>query len=126
MITMKNEDNPVELFIDKGLNPARIVGHSKTDHRQANPGNVVVFNANVMSKSFGKFWHGDIDLTKSAADIESISDEIREEILVLSEHSARFNNEPPEHPYETYAKVAVWSSDRGFIKHDEDAHDLLH
>ena len=55
---MKNEDNPVELFIDKGLNPARIVGHSKTDYRQANPGNVVVFNANVMSKSFGKFWHG--------------------------------------------------------------------
>lgn len=67
----------------------RTISGSKTSPK----GHVCVFNANLCTKSGGKFWFGDIDLTTDAADLKRIAAEKGEEIFVLREKDARFMNE---------------------------------
>jgi hypothetical protein len=56
-------------------------------------GHVCVFNANLCSKSRGKFWYGDIDITADAADLRAIAASEGEEIYILREMDGRFDNE---------------------------------
>jgi len=67
----------------------RIISGSKRGPK----GHVCVFNANVCTKSQGKIWFGDIDLTDDAADLARLAAEKREDVYVLREKDARFMNE---------------------------------
>jgi hypothetical protein len=67
----------------------RMISASKT----APKGHVCVFNANVCSKSRGKIWFGDIDITADAEDLKRLAAQEGEEIYVLRERDARFENE---------------------------------
>lgn len=69
--------------------PGRMISGSKTTPK----GHVRVFNANVCSKSRGKFWFGDLDLMDDAADLRKLAAEQGEEIYILRERDARFTNE---------------------------------
>ena len=69
--------------------PGRMISGSKTGPK----GHVCVFNANVCSKSRGKFWFGDLDLTADADDLRKLAAKEGEEIYILRERDARFDNE---------------------------------
>lgn len=74
-----------------GMN-GRMISHSKSGYINLNPNNVVVFNANVCVRS-GKIWYGDLDLTISKKNLIDLSSFIGDEIYVLYEMDARFENE---------------------------------
>lgn len=69
--------------------PGRMMSGSKTGPK----GHVCVWNANVLSKSRGKFWFGDLDLTADADELKALAAKEGEPIYVLREMDARFTNE---------------------------------
>lgn len=69
--------------------PGRMILGTKKEPK----GHVCVFNANVCSKSRGKFWFGDIDITTDADDLKSLAAKEGEEIFILREMDGRFMNE---------------------------------
>ena len=70
----------------------RMMSGSKSGYRMSNPNNLTIFNSNICTKD-GKIWWGDIDLTKSKADLLEIAEATGEEIYVLFEMDGRFENE---------------------------------
>jgi len=71
--------------------PGRIVSMSKSGYRREYPDNEVYFNANMLTKSNGKIWFGDLDITVSKSDLEKISKELNEKIYILTEMDCRFD-----------------------------------
>jgi hypothetical protein len=69
--------------------PGRMISGSKT----APKGHFCVFNANVCTKSRGKIWFGDLDITDDAADLQRLAETMGEDIYVLREVDGRFRNE---------------------------------
>lgn len=69
--------------------PGRILSGSKT----APKGHIFVFNANVCTKSRGKLWFGDIDITADADDLRKLAAKEGEELYILRERDGRFENE---------------------------------
>lgn len=56
-------------------------------------GHICVWNANLCTKSKGKFWYGDLDLTKDIKQLKLAASEQAEDVFVLCEMDARFGNE---------------------------------
>ena len=81
------------LIEEKGFNLGRMVGFSKTLYRQRYPNNEIVFNANIFTKSSGKIWWGDLDLTLDEEKLKEISKEMGEPLYILREMDGRFENE---------------------------------
>lgn len=71
----------------------RMISGSKSGYRDRNPKNLAVFNANVCTKSNGKIWFGDIDITLSHEKLTELAKSVEENVYVLSEMDARFGNE---------------------------------
>lgn len=67
----------------------RMISFSKTSP----PGEVCVFNANLCTKSRGKFWYGDLNLTRDLEQLQLAAKEQDEDIYVLRESDARFDTE---------------------------------
>jgi hypothetical protein len=70
--------------------PGRMISGSKSGYDRAHPGHVVVFNANICTRSNGKIWYGDLDITKDEAMLKALAEALGEDVFVLSEHDARF------------------------------------
>ena len=73
--------------------PGRMISHSKSGYDRAHPGHIVVFNANLCTRSQGKIWYGDIDVTKDEKALQKLAAALGEEVFVLREHDARFQTE---------------------------------
>jgi hypothetical protein len=71
----------------------RMISASKSGYRERHPNNLAVFNSNICTKSEGKVWYGDIDLTESKDKLLEVAAEAGEDIYVLYEMDARFENE---------------------------------
>jgi hypothetical protein len=71
----------------------RMISGSKSGYHKMYPNNLAIFNSNICTKSEGKVWFGDIDLTESKFELSLIAAEIGEPIYVLYEMDARFENE---------------------------------
>jgi len=80
-------------FHSAGLNPGRLISHSKSAYREAHPDHTVIFNSNVICGKHGKVWWGDLDLTLDGAKLSMVAEELSTELLVLRELDARFGNE---------------------------------
>lgn len=70
--------------------------------------NIIVFNANILTKENGKIWHGDLDITKDEEKLNSIAKLIGKKLYVLYEMDYRFDTEN-QNP-KIAIKKAVWSS----------------
>jgi len=57
------------------------------------PKNVTVFNANLVLGSGLKVWHGDLDLTENEGKILEVAIKLGQDVYVLHESDARFENE---------------------------------
>jgi hypothetical protein len=70
-----------------------MISGSKSGYVARHPNNEVVFNANLCTKTEGKIWYGDLDLTLDSDTIQTLADSMKQDIYVLREHDARFDNE---------------------------------
>jgi len=57
------------------------------------PKNITVFNANLVLESGLKVWHGDLDLTNDEGLIGAVAIKLGQDVYVLHEGDARFENE---------------------------------
>lgn len=71
----------------------RMISGSKSLYNRQHPKNVVVFNANVCTRSRGKIWYGDLDVTRDERKLMELAAALDEDVYVLHEHDARFENE---------------------------------
>ena len=83
------------------LHLGRMISGSKISPK----GHVCVFNANLCTKSKGKFWFGDLDLTKDLEQLKLAAHEQGEDVYVLREHDARFQTEANPRFEEAVARI---------------------
>jgi len=88
----KTIDEQYELAVLKlGMN-GHLISWSKSGYRDSHPDNIVIFNANICTKS-GKIWYGDIDVTKSKQTLQELASELDQDVFILYEMDGRFDNE---------------------------------
>ena len=73
--------------------PGRMISGSKSHYSENHKQNVPIFNANLCTKSSGKIWYGDLDLTLDKDKLAILAIELNEDVYVLRELDARFENE---------------------------------
>jgi hypothetical protein len=73
--------------------PGRMISGSKRIPPGHPDPSRVVFNANVLTRSEGKIWYGDLDLTKDEDDLRLLAKAKGEAVYVLREKDARFMTE---------------------------------
>ena len=69
------------------------MGRMISGNKSGPKGHVCVWNANVCTKSKGKIWFGDLDLTKDGDELKALAAREGETIYVLREMDGRFMNE---------------------------------
>lgn len=104
---MKNQEK-IEIFNKNDLLLGRMICSCKSYYRTKNPGNLVIFNANVIGEKSGKIWYGDLDITKDGKNLKKVSEELNERLYVLREMDARFGTENEQ--LDKLIKLAVWNS----------------
>jgi hypothetical protein len=95
-------------FKNAGLFAGRMISESKSFYWEKFPDHKVCFNANIISANHGKIWWGDLDLNLDGQKIEQVARELNEDLYVLREMDARFENENLSG--EELKKKAVWST----------------
>lgn len=96
--------------IEEVFNKHRICfGRMISGTKSGPPGHLCVWNANIVVKSFGKIWFGDLNITKEGKILKEIAAEIGEPLYVLREMGCRFDTE--KDPTELLIGRAVWNTD---------------
>jgi len=101
----RSDGDIYKLFSKYGFIMGRMISGSKSGYKERNPDNFVLFNANIVTKSRGKVWYGDLDLTMDTPQLMNIARELKEPLYVLYEMDARFENE--DQPFKFYERKAV-------------------
>jgi hypothetical protein len=81
------------VFSTNGLQLGRMIAESKSDYCVEHQGELVIFNANVIIKSVGKIWYGDLNINLDFDSLKNIADQLGEDLYVLMEGDARFGYE---------------------------------
>ena len=81
------------IFATNGLIMGRMISASKSLYCQEHQGDLVIFNANVLTKTHGKIWYGDLNVTLDFDNLKNIADHIGEDLYILMEGDARFGKE---------------------------------
>ncbi|HRT03412.1 MAG TPA: hypothetical protein P5513_05690 [Candidatus Diapherotrites archaeon] len=82
-----------KIFSDNGLRLGRMISGSKSWYSEKYPDHLVIFNANIITESRGKIWYGDLDITFEIEKLKKIAKILNEDLYVLYESDARFENE---------------------------------
>lgn len=104
-IPYRTDRDILKLFANKGFMIGRMVAGSKSTYLEAYPNNNVIFNANIVIKSRGKIWYGDLDLTLDGESLQKIASELGESLYILREMDGRFENENKS--FEFYKMKAI-------------------
>lgn len=83
----------IDAALENFFHFGRMVSDSKSGYDQLYPNNVVVFNGNICTKTYGKIWYGDLDVTKDEAKLMELAKALGEDLYILREMDARFENE---------------------------------
>jgi hypothetical protein len=94
-----------KLFDNFGFMMGRMISGSKSGYKEKYPDNKVVFNANIVTRSRGKIWYGDLDLTLDTEKLQQIATALAEPLYVLYEMDARFENE--DQAFKLYENKAI-------------------
>lgn len=94
-----------EIFENHNLHCGSMIAAYKI----APKGHVCVWNGNLITKSSGKIWFGDLNLTKEGSLLKEIAIEIGETLYVLRESDCRFGTE--KDPIDLLISRAVWNTD---------------
>lgn len=93
-----------EVFEKHKLYCGRMISGSK----RSPEGHFCVWNANLVIKSVGKIWFGDLNIMKDGKNLKKIAAEIGETLYILHESDARFGTE--NDPVEVLISRAVWNT----------------
>jgi len=85
-------------------------GRMISGNKRSPEGNFCVWNANIIVRSVGKVWHGDLNITKEGPLLKQIAYEFGEHLYVLREHDCRFDTE--NDPIELLISRAVWDTSK--------------
>ena len=83
-------------------------GRMISAHKTSPPGHKCVWNANIVTKSQGKVWFGDVNITKDSPLLKEIAAEAGEPLYVLREMDCRFETE--RDPVDVLIGKAVWNT----------------
>lgn len=100
---MTNEQVKELLYVNK-LMCGRMISASK----RAPEGEKCVWNANIVTKTHGKVWYGDININRDSETLKKVAASIQEPLYVLRESDCRFNTE--NDPVEILISRAVWNT----------------
>lgn len=89
---------------DRKLHCGRMISGCK----RAPDGHVCVWNANIIAKSQGKVWFGDLDLTTEGSLLKEVANVIGEPLYVLREMDCRFDTESDD--VNLLISRAVWNT----------------
>jgi len=93
--TSEFKENPeyYVIFAANGLIMGRMIATSKSTYCRDHQGELVVFNANIITKSLGKIWYGDLNINQDFDNLKNVADQIGEDLYILMEGDARFGKE---------------------------------
>lgn len=83
-------------------------GRMLSGSKIAPKGHTCVWNANIIARSQGKVWFGDVDITKDGPALKEIAAEAGEPLYVLRESDCRFERE--NDPIDVLISKAVWNT----------------
>lgn len=87
------DPNCYVVFATNGLMMGRMIAMSKSNYCKEHQGEFVIFNANILTKTHGKVWYGDINVTLDFDNLKNIADQLGEDLYILMEGDARFGYE---------------------------------
>ena len=93
LIKSKIDYDFVKIFQKHNLGISRMISGSKSGYKRNHKENLVIFNGNIITKKYGKIWWGDLDVTLDFNNLKNIADEIKQDLYILREMDARFENE---------------------------------
>ena len=102
---MTDIDKISDVFYKHRIHCGRMI----SAHKSSPKGQVCVWNANIASKSSGKVWFGDLNITKEGNILKEIASEIGETLYVLRESDCRFRTEAD--PIDLLISRAVWNTE---------------
>jgi hypothetical protein len=103
----KTQKDIGDLFNRYELMPGRMISGSKSYYRDSYPDHTVVFNGNIVTKKRGKIWYGDLDVTLDFDNLKGVADELGEDLYILREMDARFDNENAGFKYWKSKAIAI-------------------
>jgi hypothetical protein len=102
---MNDIDQIGEVFSKHRIHCGRMISSNKTSPK----GHLCVWNANIVSKSSGKIWFGDLNITKEGNVLKEIAKEIGETLYILHEKDCRFDTE--NDPIDLLISRSVWNTE---------------
>lgn len=84
------------------------LGRMLSGSKRSIKGHEYVWNANIVTKSQGKVWFGDVDIAKDGPLLKKIAAEAGEPLYVLRERDCRFETE--NDPIDVLIGKAVWNT----------------
>ncbi len=97
-------DQIYDLFDEQKLLCGRLSSAYKNDIS----GQTRVWNANVLTRTHGKVWFGDLYINKDGDKLKEIASQIGEPLYVLREHDCRFDTENDD--IELLISKSVWDT----------------
>lgn len=92
------------IFSTHGLDMGRMIATSKSAYCKEHQGELVIFNANIITEKCGKVWYGDLSLSVDFSKLKNVADYIGEDLYILMEGDARFGYE--KRPVKVLMKLA--------------------
>jgi hypothetical protein len=89
----REDPNCYVIFATNGLMMGRMIAPSKAQYCKEHQGELVIFNANILTKTHGKVWYGDVNITLDFDNLKNIADQLGEDLYILMEGDARFGYE---------------------------------
>jgi hypothetical protein len=81
------------VFSTNKLEMGRIISQSKSTYCQEHQGELVIFNANIITEKRKKIWYGDLNITLDFDNLKNVADQLGEDLYILLEGDARFGYE---------------------------------
>jgi hypothetical protein len=108
----EGDPNYYVLFATNNLTMGRMIAPSKSEYCQEHQGDLIIFNANIITKKHGKIWYGDLNITLDFDNLKNVADYLNEDLYILMEGDARFG-------YENQPIKVLISKARTIIKCDK-------
>lgn len=86
-----------------------ICGRTISAYKESPKGCICVWNANIITKSSGKVWYGDLNLTREGKYLKKMASEIGEPLYILREMDCRFSSENDS--VKTLIERSFWNTD---------------
>jgi hypothetical protein len=89
----KPDEHLSNIFAKNNLALGRIISESRGDYCKQHEGQIVIFNANIITRTHGKVWYGDLNISEDFDNLKNVADELKEDLHILMEGDARFGYE---------------------------------